>query len=225
MTMRANDDSPTVATPAGGKEHAGAPLLRVAALAVAVALGIGGVAFAMPAVVPAARASEAPASAVSETAAARPAPRAEPSASPTASPQMVQALAQAIATDTDVGDDVRSRMPRPAGGKRIHGLAIDDAQSLTVYEIAGSPEHAASSYASTLKAQGFAMKKHVPDVKSAPAARAAQADGEEAERQGDLRKTAFVFTKGDVEAIVTASNGDEAGALLTVVEGPRRGRP
>ena len=194
------------------------PLLRVTALALAVGLGIAGVAFAMPVLMPDAKASPAAAEGSPKTKAkaeaavnvttpnaASGAPALAPRAPDpgNAAAAALPGLVTAIATGEEV-EETSSVIPRPAGATRIYTAPLEETMTMTVYQTGTTPDQAITAYTASLKSKGFDWKKQ--------AAKEDEGDGS--------RKTAHLFTKGDVQAIVTVSPG-ESGALVTVVEGPK----
>jgi len=218
------------------KVASGAPagaLLRVAGLALVLGLGITGVAIAMPAIVPTdTKAPPMPASTekpwgagadeearvAAARAAAAPAGMTAPgSPVEVTADNALPGLVAAITTEGDVRQAPGSKVPRPEHTTRIYSASLDGAQTLTVYSGNGSYELAIAAYAKALKAQGYAttdMKERKDDGK------AKDEDGEEAAKI-PKNKAVRLFTKGNSQAIVTASQSEDGAALISIVEGPK----
>lgn len=199
------------------------PLARVAALAIALGAGIAVISLTVPVLGPGAE--SAPVAATQERTAAPASSAAAPGAtnapsapSEATTASAVRSVVAALTADEEVEDDGRSRMPRPASASRMYRGAVDEASTMTVYATSGAPQAALAVYTKTLEKQGFTFKDNRPLKGARDPDETVDPDEPVA-----MAKTVRVFTKGDLEALVTVSQG-ETGALLTVIEGPRRGR-
>jgi hypothetical protein len=196
------------------------PLARVAALALALGTGIVAVALALPAALPASESGVEPraTSVPDRTSEAAVAPgstpaRASEEHSEPSTAKAIRSVVAALTADGDVPEQGSSRMPRPSSAGRIYQGSVDDTSIMTVYAASGAPQAALAAYTAVLKEHGFTFADQRPATDDA------------ADRNAPVptAKTVRVFTKGELEALVTVSQG-EASALLTVIEGPRRGR-
>jgi hypothetical protein len=179
------------------------PIARVLALSVALGVGFASLSLAVPALAP--RAEDA-------TALAEPSKEGKPTvAVPSADAASVttettakamQNLVTALASDEEIADDGRSRLPRPVASSRLYRGPVDDRSTMTVYAAPGGPADVLAGYTKVLEGQGFTFEDRSPDR---------------------VAKPMRIFTKGDLEAIVTVGSGS-SGALLTVIEGPRRAK-
>lgn len=209
------------------------PLARVAALAVALGGGIAVLALTLPVLSPAAesapssgpasattiaRASGSPATTGSAAAAAAAAAATASATSEASTDSAVRSVVAALTAEGDVDDSGRSRMPRPSASTRMYSGPVDAFSTMTVYATNGAPQAALAGYTKALEKQGFAFKDSKPRREAKDPDEAVGADEPVA-----IAKTVRVFTKGDLEALVTVSQG-ESGALLTVIEGPRRSK-
>lgn len=201
------------------------PLVRVAALAVALGAGVAVVFLAFPALIPGSEAtSETPVA----TAPSSPSPRAAPAVtaavhagdepSDPGTTKAIRSVVAALTADGEVADDGSSHMPRPSASSRIYQGSVDDTSTMTVYAATGAPQAALAAYTKALKAQGFTFS----DLKPAKDTTAPD-EATDPDQPVVIAKTVRVFVKGDLEALVTVSQG-ETSALLTVIEGPRRSK-